>query len=60
MREMQTMFKLGCSRGTILRLQFSEIAILFLVSSVLVALAVWGVWLMAGNVVQSLLIGSQG
>lgn len=59
-REMQTMFKLGCSRGTLLLLQFSEIAILFLFSSLLVALAIWGVWMMAGNVVQSLLIGGQG
>ena len=59
-REMQTMFKLGCSRGTILLLQVSEMAILFLVSSLLVAGSVWVVWLLAGDLVQSLLIGSHG
>jgi putative ABC transport system permease protein len=59
-REMQTMFKLGCSRGTMLLLQLSELAILFLFSSLMVAVAVWAVWILAGDVVQSLLIGSHG
>ena len=57
-REMQTMFKMGCSRGTLFLLQSSEIAILFLFSSLLVSVAAGAVWLMAGNLVQSLLIGN--
>lgn len=39
-REMETMFKVGCSRGTIARIQFWELALIFFVSTVLVGIAV--------------------
>ena len=57
-REMETMFKLGCSRGTILRLLIGEMGLIFLVSGGLVGLAVWSINSVANDVVQSLLIGS--
>lgn len=56
-REMDTMFKLGCSRGTIVMLQVTEMAIVFLVSAVLVAVAVGFVWQISGGLVQRLLLG---
>ena len=56
-REMDTMFKLGCSRGTILLLQVGEMAIVFLVSAVLVAFATGFVWQISGGLVQRLLLG---
>ncbi len=56
-REMETMFKLGCSRGTIVMLQVAEMAIVFLISAVLVSIAVWLTWQISGDLVQSLLLG---
>ncbi len=56
-REMETMFKLGCSRGTIAMLQVAEMTIVFLISGVLVAIAVWLTWQISGDLVQSLLLG---
>lgn len=55
-REMETMFKLGCSKGTILLLLLGEMAIIFSVAGVLLAFAVWGVGLVAGDLVESLLV----
>ena len=56
-REMDTMFRLGCSRGTIALLQVGEMAIVFLVSALLVTAAVWFVWQISGEFVQRLLLG---
>ena len=56
-REMDTMFKLGCSRGTIVMLQIGEMAIVFLISAVLVAYASFFVWQISGGIVQRLLLG---
>ena len=55
-REMETMFKLGCSRSTIAMLQVGEMTIIFGVAIVLLAFAVWGVWSVSGDVVESLLV----
>ena len=58
-REMETMFKLGCSRSTIAMLQIGEMGIIFGVAFVLLALAVSGVWLVSGDLVESLLVSSK-
>jgi putative ABC transport system permease protein len=58
-REMDTMFKLGCTRGTIVLLQLAEMGIIFGIALALLSLAVWGVWLMSGDFVESLLVNSK-
>jgi len=56
-REMETMFRIGCSRGTIVWLQVWELVIVFAVAAVvLTGLIVW-VWSISGEIVQALLIG---
>ena len=55
-REMQTMFKLGCSRSTIAMLQISELAIICLISFAVVGLAVLLTWWYAGELIRALLI----
>ncbi len=40
-REMQTMFKIGCNRSTMMLMQFWEMIIVFLVASILVAVTTW-------------------
>jgi putative ABC transport system permease protein len=55
-REMQTMFKIGCSRGTIAMLQVWEMLLIFGMAMLLLVLAVWGLWFISGDLVQSLLI----
>lgn len=40
-REMETMFLLGCSRGTLLALQVTELAMIFAAATVLALLAAW-------------------
>lgn len=55
-REMETMFKLGCSRSTIAMLQIGEMGIIFGVALIFLMFAVWGVWLVSGDVVESLLV----
>ena len=57
-REMETMFKLGCSRSTIALLQIGEMGIIFGVAAIVLIIAVWGVWLAAGDLVESLLVNS--
>ena len=52
--EMQTMFKIGCSRRTIVLLQVGELGFVFLASGVLLAAAVWGTTLVAEGIVESL------
>lgn len=58
-REMETMFKLGCSRGTIVMLQVAEMGIIFSMSILLLAMAVWAVWIGSGDFVESLLVNSK-
>lgn len=55
-KEMQTMFKIGCSRGTIVMLQFWEMALIFLTALVLLSFFVWAIWSISGEVVESLLL----
>jgi len=40
-REMQTMFKIGCNRSTMMWMQFGEMTLVFLAASVLVAATTW-------------------
>ena len=56
--EMETMFKLGCNRGTIAMLQLGELAFIFAIAGVLLAAAVGVVWQYSGDLVQALLLGS--
>ena len=51
-REMETMFRLGCSKGTMLWIQLAELGFVFLAASALVLLAVFFVWLNADEIVQ--------
>ncbi len=55
-REMETMFRIGCSRGTIATLQIAELTIIFLVAAAIISGVVWAVWLNSGNIVESLLV----
>jgi putative ABC transport system permease protein len=55
-REMQTMVRIGCSRGTIVLLQFWELAIIFLVAAMLVMIAVVALEQVAGSLVESLFL----
>ncbi len=56
-REMQTMVRIGCSKGTIVMLQFWELAIIFSVAMGLLLIAVPGLERIAGAVVESMLVG---
>ena len=56
--EMETMFKLGCSKGTIGLLQGLELAIIFGVAILLVAVASFGIWTVSGDLVESLILSS--
>jgi putative ABC transport system permease protein len=56
--EMQTMFKLGCSRATIGLLQLGELAIVFLLAGALLATALWLTNLYAAPLLERLLLGS--
>ena len=56
-REMETMLKIGCSRGTVAMLQIWELAIIFLGSGVLVVAAVRVTYEFSGGIIQSLLVG---
>lgn len=53
--EMETMFKLGCSRGTIAWMQISELALIFLFSMVILAFLSWLVYYFAPELVKWLL-----
>ena len=55
-REMETMFKIGCSRSTIGMLQLWELAIVLMVAIVLVAAATWMLQRFAGTFVEALLL----
>ena len=58
-REMETMFRLGCSRGTIVWLQVGEMGIIFGFAMVLVLLGSTWVWVLSGDIVEGLLVSSQ-
>lgn len=51
-REMETMFRLGCSKGTIFWIQVAELGFVFLAALGLVAVASLGVWFYADELVQ--------
>ena len=55
-REMETMFRIGCSRGTIATLQIAELTIIFLVAATIITGVVCAVWLNSGDIVESLLV----
>lgn len=57
-REMETMFRLGCSRGTMLWIQVAELGIVFLAAICLVAIASSVVWFYADEIVQRCIGGS--
>jgi putative ABC transport system permease protein len=57
-REMQTMSKIGCNRGTLVMLQVGEMGFIFLIAAVLLCGAAWVVWRFSGNIVQAMLLGS--
>lgn len=56
-REMETMFRIGCSRPTIAMLQIWELLIIFFVAAVILAVATWIIWRASGGLVESLLVG---
>ena len=56
-REMETMFRIGCSRSTIVWLQVWELAIIFAAAATLLAGAIACVWSISGSIVESLLVG---
>lgn len=55
-REMETMFKIGCSKATIAKLQVAELGIIAAASAVVIAILVAIIALTASQIVQSLLI----
>ncbi len=57
-REMETMFRLGCSKGTMIWIQMAELGIVFLAAICLVAIASSVVWFYANEVVQRCMSGS--
>ena len=57
-REMETMFRLGCSKGTMMWIQIAELGIVFLVAICLVAIASSTIWFYADEVVQRCIGGS--
>lgn len=56
-REMETMFRIGCSRGTIVWLQVWELVIILAAATTLLAGLVFAVWSVSGEIVQTLLVG---
>lgn len=56
-REINTIFKLGCSRMTIAHLLAAEILIIVLISGVLCAALVWGVDRYSSNLVRAFFVG---
>jgi len=56
-REMETMFRIGCSRSTIIWLQVWELTIIFATAAVLLTGLIACVWSISGSIVESLLVG---
>ncbi len=57
-REMQTMFRMGCRRGTMAWIQVTELAFVFAAALCLVAVACWTVWYFAEEIVQRCINGA--
>ncbi len=55
-KEMQTMFRLGCSRGTIFMLQAWELTIVLMMALILIGLAIWGLQTWGAAWMESLLL----
>jgi hypothetical protein len=53
--EMRTMFRIGCSRGTMASLILAELLLVFLAAGVVIALAVWLISSRASDWVGSML-----
>jgi putative ABC transport system permease protein len=51
-REMNTMFRLGCSRTTILQIQLAELAIVLLISLILAGGMAWGSMSISGTLIR--------
>ncbi|MFK7768630.1 MAG: ABC transporter permease [Mariniblastus sp.] len=58
-REMETMFKLGCSRTTISQVLIGELEVIFGIAIVLLVLAVWGIGSVSGDIIESLLVNGR-
>ena len=58
-REMETMFRLGCSKGTIAWLQIGEMGIIFGFSMVFVLMGCGWVWMVSGDIVEGLLVNAR-
>ena len=56
-REMQTMFKMGCSRATIFKLIAAELFLVFSCAAVIVLASAWSISQMAKEIVSGLLAG---
>jgi putative ABC transport system permease protein len=52
-REMETLFKLGCARGTAVGLQAAELVIVVVVAATLVMAVAWFVWRNADSLFQA-------
>lgn len=59
-REMQTMVRIGCSKGTVAMLLIWELVIVFAMALVLVLVAVFGLESVAGGLIESLLMRETG
>ena len=55
--EMETLFKLGCRRGTMATLILGELMLIFLAAGAFLFLAAWGVHTIGRQLVQTLLMG---
>lgn len=55
-REMETMFKLGCSRSTIASLQIAELAIIGSIGLLIVAGLVWLTWNFADDLIRAMFL----
>ena len=58
-REMETMFKLGCSRTTISQILVGELEVIFGVAIVLLVVAVWAISSVSGDIIESLLVNGR-
>ena len=56
--EMETMFKIGASRGTIAKLQIAELGMIFVAAAILVTAASAGLLLVSGQIVRAMLLGA--
>lgn len=55
--ELNTLFKIGCSRATVLMLLLGELVFVMAIAGVLLAVSVWLVQFYAGDLVQRLVVG---